>query len=139
MMNVKTCETCKKTTPSLDLWLREAKEDPSAAECGMFLFHNGVVRRTAKARVRFGDENAAPVREMDFSYDAGKVEAAKAAASAMPGIRYVRVWLNSGRLSIGDDIMLVLIGGDIRPHVVDALQALVGEIKNHCVIEREIN
>ena len=33
--------------------------------------------------------------------------------------------------------MLVLIGGDIRPHVVDALQFLVGEIKNHCVVEKE--
>ncbi len=128
-----------KEAPSLDLWLKEAKADPAAAECGMFLFHNGVVRRTAKAKVRFGDESAAPVREMEFSYDPEKVEAAKAAAAAMPGIRYVRVWLNTGRLSIGDDIMLVLIGGDIRPHVVDALQALVGEIKNHCVIEREIS
>ncbi len=33
--------------------------------------------------------------------------------------------------------MLVLIGGDIRPHVIDALQSLVGEIKNHCVTETE--
>ena len=32
---------------------------------------------------------------------------------------------------------LVLIGGDIRPHVVDALQALVGTIKNECVSEVE--
>ena len=30
-----------------------------------------------------------------------------------------------------------LIGGDIRPHVVDALQALVGTIKNECVSEVE--
>ncbi|MFR7669503.1 MAG: hypothetical protein ACLU0O_00745 [Collinsella sp.] len=37
----------------------------------------------------------------------------------------------------GDDIMLVLIGGDIRPHVVDALQSLVGTIKNECVSEVE--
>ena len=55
----------------------------------------------------------------------------------MPGIFYVRVWLNEGRLEIGDDIMLVLVGGDIRPRVIDALQALVGEIKNHCVVEKE--
>lgn len=35
--------------------------------------------------------------------------------------------------------MFVLIGGDIRPRVVDTLQALVGTIKNECVseIERE--
>ena len=34
--------------------------------------------------------------------------------------------------------LLVLAGGDIRPHVIDALQSLVGEIKQHCVVEKEI-
>lgn len=124
-------------TPSVDLWLREAKASPEAAECGMFLVHNGVVRRSAKAKVRFGAEDAAPVLGMFFTYDAEKVEAAKAMALAMPGIHYVRVWLAEGELSVGDNIMLVLVGGDIRPHVVDALQTLVGEIKTHCVTELE--
>jgi len=129
----------KKPVPSLDAWLKEAKREAGAAGCGMYLFHNGVVRETAKAAVREGAENTAPVRGMRFSYDADKVEAAKKAALAMPGIRYARVWLNSGELAVGDDIMLVLVGGDIRPHVIDALQALVGEIKQHCVTETEIS
>ena len=124
--------------PSLDAWLKEAKGDPSAAGCGMYLFHNGVVRQSAKAAVRFGEENTAPVKGMLFSYDAEKVERAKQTALAMPGIAYVRVWLNTGELKVGDDIMLVLVGGDIRPHVIDALQALVGEIKQHCVTETEV-
>ena len=127
-----------KTAPSVDAWLREAKQDPAAKDCGMFLVHNGTVRQTAKARVRQGDETAARVRGMRFSYDAEKVEAAVSAARTMPGIYYVRVWLNEGELDLGDDIMLVLLGGDIRPHVVDALQALVGAIKNECVREEEI-
>jgi molybdopterin synthase catalytic subunit len=75
---------------------------------------------------------------MRFSYDAEKVETARNAALAMPGIQYVRVWLNSGELKVGDDIMLVLVGGDIRPHVIDALQSLVGEIKQFCVTETEV-
>ena len=125
-------------TPSLDSWIKEAKSDPSAPKCGMYLFHNGVVRETAKAAVRFGEENAPAVRGMIFDYDAEKVEKAKKAALNMPGIGYVRVWLNRGELQVGDDIMLVLVGGDIRPHVIDGLQSLVGEIKNECVIEREI-
>lgn len=49
----------------------------------------------------------------------------------------MRVWLANGELVVGDDIMYVLIGGDIRPRVVDALQALVGAIKNECVTEIE--
>lgn len=128
----------KKTVPSMDEWMKEAKADVSAPECGMYLFHNGVVRKSAKAKVRQGDETASDVAGMEFDYDAGKVEAAVSKARRMPGIGYVRVWLNKGRLEVGDDIMLVLIGGDIRPHVIDALQALVGELKNHCVAEKEI-
>ncbi len=128
----------KKETPSVEQWLREAKQSPEAANCGMFLIHNGVVRVTAKAKVRFGEEESPAVRGMLFGYDPEKVARAIETARAMDGIGYVRVWLNEGELSVGDDIMLVLIGGDIRPHVVDALQALVGELKTNCVTEREI-
>ena len=124
--------------PSLDLWLREAREDPGAKDCGMFLFHNGVVHQSARAAVREGAADAPAVTGMRFSSDAEKVEVARARALTMPGIRYARVWLASGELKVGDDIMLVLVGGDIRPHVIDALQALVGEIKTRCVTETEI-
>lgn len=123
--------------PSLDQWIKEAKSDKDAAKCGMYLFHNGVVRETPKAKVRLGEETDKTVKELEFSYDETKVERAISETYKMPGIYYVKVWLNSGMLKVGDDIMLVLIGGDIRPHVIDALQSLVGTIKNECVIEKE--
>ena len=135
---VKPIDSESQPVPSLDIWLREAKREAGSCGCGMYLFHNGVVRESARAAVREGVKNTAPVRGMLFSYDAEKIEAAKAMTLAMPGVGYVRVWLNHGELCVGDDIMLVLVGGDIRPHVVDALQALVGEIKQHCVTETEI-
>lgn len=127
----------REKAPSMDAWLSEAKSDVSASECGMYLFHNGVVRETAKLTVRNGID-APKVKGMSFSYDINKVAAAKERAMSMPGIKYVRIWLNSGELDIGDDIMLVLIGGDIRPNVVNALQTLVGELKSKCVTEKEI-
>lgn len=127
--------------PSIDAWLREAKADPSAAQCGMYLAHNGVVRVTPKAEARGvatdGVQPGERVTGMVFGYDREKVEAALAAARELPGIYYVRAWLNEGELSVGDDIMLVLVGGDIRPHVIDALQQLVGTLKNECVSEVE--
>lgn len=128
-----------KTMPSIDAWLKEAKEHESAPRIGMYLTHNGVVRQSPRVLVRHGDKRAKPVTGMVFSYDRDKVDAAIAAAYEMEGIYYIRVWLNEGELELGDDIMLVLIGGDIRPHVVDALQYLVGRIKNECVSETEIN
>lgn len=128
----------KQEMPSLDQWLREAKAAPEAPLCGMYLAHNGTVRQTARAMVRSGAEDTAPVTGMRFRYDAEKVARAEEEARRLPGIHYVRLWLNQGELSLGDDIMLVLIGGDIRPRVIEALQTLVGTIKNECVVEQEL-
>lgn len=125
-------------SPSIDAWLAEAKAHESAPKIGMYLTHNGTVRQTAKAKVRYGQENTKEVTGMLFSYDADRVEAVIADTYALEGIYYIRVWLNEGTLKTGDDIMYVLIGGDIRPHVVDALQYLVGRIKNECVLETEL-
>ena len=128
----------KKESPAIDTWLKEAKQDESADKIGMYLVHNGVVRQSAKAKVRQGAENTKPVTGLLFSYNKEKVDAAIAEMYQMDGIYYIRVWLNEGQLTVGDDIMYVLVGGDIRPHVVDALQALVGKIKSECVVETEL-
>ena len=127
----------KKETPSVEQWLREAKTDSDAAKVGMYLVHNGVVRETPKAKVRQGIDDGSSVKGMEFSYDAVKVDQAIAETYKLAGIYYVKVWLNEGQLQVGNDIMLLLIGGDIRPHVVEALQFLVEKIKTECVVEIE--
>ncbi len=127
-----------KTPPSMDAWLKEAKAHESAPKIGMYLTHNGIVRQSAKAKVRYG-EDAKDVTGMVFSYDQAKVDAVLEDAKKLEGIYYIRVWLNEGELRVGDDIMYVLIGGDIRPRVVDALNYIVGRIKNECVVETELN
>ena len=126
-----------KPEPSMDQWLAEAKASENASKCGMFLTHNGVVRATAKAQVREGKDMPA-VKQVEFSYDAAGLEAAIAEALTWDGVYYVRVWLNEGALDVGDSIMYVLIGADIRPRCVDALQRLVGHIKNDLVVEKEV-
>ncbi len=124
--------------PSMDRWLSEAKTQAGADLCGMYLFHNGVVRRSARSKVRSGEADVPDVKKLFLTCDREKVEKAVEAAKGMPGIFYARVWINEGELTVGDDMMLVLVGGDIRPHVIDALQALVGQIKSECVTESEI-
>ena len=129
----------KLTPPSMDVWLAEAKAHESAPKIGMYLTHNGIVRQSTRAKVRLGTQDTKPVTGMYFSYDREKVDAVIADTYNLEGIYYIKVWLNEGELSVGDDIMYVLIGGDIRPHVVDALQYLVGRIKSECVTEEERN
>ncbi len=131
-------ESAKKPAPSLDAWLREAKAEQSAGRIGMYLLHNGVVRETPKAEVREGQEELPSVRGMAFSHDPAKVEAAVAETKALPGVSLARAWLNEGELKPGDDIMYVLVGGDIRPRVMEALNFLVGKLKSECVSEKEL-
>ena len=126
-----------KPEPSMDQWLAEAKASPNANLCGMFLTHNGVVRATAKAQVRQGEQKP-PIAQVDFSYDEAGLQAAIEDALTWDGVYYVKVWLNEGICNVGESLMYVLIGADIRPRCIDALQKLVGHIKNDLVVEREI-
>ncbi|MDO5563988.1 MAG: molybdenum cofactor biosynthesis protein MoaE [Eubacteriales bacterium] len=125
-------------SPSINEWYKEAKKDESSTKCGMYLLHNGVVRELSRKRVRENDLNSPLVKGMSFDFDNEKVDEAIKKTYLMDGIYYIKVWLNKGNLQLGDDIMYVLIGGDIRPHVIEALQSLVGEIKTKCVIEKEL-
>ena len=127
-----------KQEPSVDQWLVEAKASEAAAQCGMILTHNGEERITPKAQVRQGEEGLPEVVAVDFSYDAEGLAAAEKEALTWPGVYYVRTWLNEGRCEVGDSLMYVLIGADIRPRCIDALQKLVGHIKNDLVVEKEI-
>lgn len=132
--------------PDIAAWLAEAKQDPKAPYIGMYLTHNGIVRATPKKTVR-ADEFETPLSEeektqrviaVDFSYDKKGLEEALCEARTWEGVYYVRAWLNSGRVPVGSSLMYVLIGADIRPHAIDALNKLVGHIKNNLVTETEV-
>ena len=49
-----------------------------------------------------------------------------------------KVWINQGKLSIGDDIMFVLVAGRFRTDVLPVFQELIREIKNNVVTEKEM-
>jgi molybdopterin synthase catalytic subunit len=95
----------------------------------MYLAHNGVVRATAR--------DGSPVTGMHLTYDAARLQEVLAQVRAMPGVVAVRTWVNEGVLAVGDDIMLVLVAGDIRENVFAALQQLVRLIKTEVVKELE--
>jgi len=116
--------------PSVDEWLREVKNSPESPGIGMYLVHNGVVR----GHSRTGDA----VSALELEVDRRALDEAVSRALEHEGVIAVRVWVNEGHLGVGDDIMLVLVAGDIRDNVFPALQGLVGELKTRVVKEREI-
>lgn len=116
--------------PSVDVWLAEVKREPGAAESGMYLVHNGVVRSYSR--------DGRPVVGMELNVDRERLEEILSTAMLMEGVTFVRAWVNEGRLLVGDDIMYVLVGGDIRPNVFEALSAIVSMIKSEVVTETEL-
>ncbi|MBQ4335286.1 MAG: hypothetical protein IJC63_07940, partial [Myxococcaceae bacterium] len=65
-----------KQEPNINEWLREAKASEQAAQCGMILTHNGIVRATPKAQVREGAEGLGEIAQVEFSYDGEGLAAA---------------------------------------------------------------
>ena len=89
----------------------------------------GIVRGTSRS--------GEPVRGMTLRCDRDRLEEALAEAATWPGVVAVRGWVNGGDLRVGDDIMKVLVAGDIREHVFEALRHLVSLIKTDVVMESE--
>ena len=127
-----------KNKPSVEQLMAEAKKHESAAKCGMYLLHNGTVRESPKSKVREGADTDKKVKSLRFSYDDSILKEIISDGYKLEGIYYIKTWLNEGELEVGDDIMYVLVGGDIRPRVINALDYIVGRIKNECVEETEI-
>jgi molybdopterin synthase catalytic subunit len=115
--------------PDTDRWVAEVKAQPDAGRIGMILVHRGVVRGTSRS--------GEPVAGMDLAVDRDRLEEVLEQARTWDGVVAVRAWVSEGWLAVGDDIMTVLVAGDIREHVFGALQRLVGLIKTEVVTEAE--
>ncbi|MCU0579282.1 MAG: molybdenum cofactor biosynthesis protein MoaE [Desulfobacterota bacterium] len=113
-----------------DRWIAEVKKQADPEGLGMVLIHNGLVRATSK--------EGRPVRGMTLSYDTEKLERAVAEHRKREGITDIRVWINSGELQVGDDIMRLLVAGRFRTDVLPVFESLLTMIKREIVREQEI-
>jgi molybdopterin synthase catalytic subunit len=109
--------------------IERIKARPDAGGIGMILSHQGIVRGSSRA--------GEPVRGMRLHVDQRRFDEAMAEARTWPGVVAVDGWVNEGDLEVGDDIMKVIVAGDIRENVFGALQKLVGTIKKEVVTESE--
>lgn len=114
----------------MDQWIKEIKATCAPEKLGMILLHNGIVRATAK--------DGKTVLAMNLSYDKAKLEDAVREFKNKEGIADIKVWINEGRLQVGDDIMKVCVAGRFRTDVLPVFQELVAKIKNEIVREEEL-
>ena len=107
------------------------KQDPAFAEnVGMVLIHNGTVRGWSR-----GDHS--PVSWIEVVADEDKVEQIRGEIEQMEGIFRVVIEAHSGVMQPGDDLLFLIVAGDIRENVKPALALLLDRIKAEAISKQE--
>ena len=115
--------------------LQELKARPGFTDhVGMMLVHNGVVRGWSR-------KDHAPVSSITVSHDQAKMDAALTATPivllVLTGIFAIVAQANGGELQPGDDLLLLVVAGDIRENVKATFAELLDRIKSEAVIKQE--
>jgi molybdopterin synthase catalytic subunit len=102
--------------------IQKIKMHPDYPSVGMILCHNGVVRSTSR------DQRSVTGLEVSVDYD--KLDTLIKKSRHLPGIVDIQVKIfDNQRLSIGDDVMYLVVAGDIRENVIHALSTTLNAIK----------
>ena len=98
------------------------KKHPDYHKAGMILCHNGVVRSTSR--------NGREVSGLTISVDYNKLRHVIETYKQQPGIIEILVEIADNRnLSVGDDVMFLVVAGDIRENVITVLHDTLNAIK----------
>jgi molybdopterin synthase catalytic subunit len=98
------------------------KKHPDYHRAGMILCHNGVVRETSR--------DGRKVSGLTLSVDHEKLRQVIETYKKKPGIVEILVDIVENRnLAVGDDVMLLVIAGDIRENVITVLNDTLNAIK----------
>jgi molybdopterin synthase catalytic subunit len=108
------------------------KKEPGFADnVGMVLVHNGTVRSWSR-------RDKQHVAALEVTPDRALIASLVQEYSAKPGIFRIVVEAKSGRFQPGDDLLFIIVAGDIREHVKPVLAELLDRIKAEAVTKREI-
>ena len=109
--------------------IERIKSHPDYAKVGMILCHNGVVRGTSRDGKR--------VSGLTVSIDREALNAVVAEQRQRPGIVDILVEFREGRLRVGDDILFIVVAGDLRDHVIPVLEDTLNAIKKRVTLKTE--
>jgi len=111
--------------------LAELKQEPGFVDhVGMVLVHNGVVRGWSRS-------NHASVRSVRVRPDRERMQSICREIARRPGIFRVLAEANEGELQPGDDLLFLVVAGDLRENVKSAFADLLDRIKAEAVIKEE--
>lgn len=115
---------------SADRLLARMKKHPRFDQVGMILCHNGVVRGTSR--------DGRPVKGLKVAVDQDKLAQVLAENRQRPGIIDILVEINADcDLNVGDDVMYLVVAGDIRENVIAVLSDTLNAIKSSVTSKTE--
>ncbi len=112
--------------------LADLKKEPGFCEhVGMMLVHNGVVRGWS----RKDKQNVVAVRVRP---DHEKIHAICREMEQRPGIFRIIAHASEGELHPGDDLLFLVVAGDIRENVKSVFAELLDRVKAEAITKEEI-
>lgn len=106
------------------------KEEGFKENVGMMLIHNGVVRGTSR-------KDKSTVTSVKVTPDNDKIQAICKEMEQNEGIFRILAHANSGELFPGDDLLYLVVAGDIRENVKDTFAKLLDRVKSEAVVKQE--
>ena len=113
----------------LENLIERVKSRPDYPKVGMILCHNGVVRGTSR--------DGRHVSGLTLTVDLEALEAILAEQKKRPGIIDILVEIREGSLQVGDDVMFIVVAGDLRDHVIPVLEDTLNAIKKRVTRKTE--
>ncbi|NOQ45188.1 MAG: molybdenum cofactor biosynthesis protein [Desulfobulbaceae bacterium] len=112
--------------------IAKLKERPDFTEnVGMILIHNGTVRNWSR-------KDHQQVSALKTEVNQQLIEELRREYLQKPGIYEVIVEAHSGRFQPGDDLLFIIVAGDLRDHIKPVLAELLDRIKAEAITKREI-
>ncbi|HUV50546.1 MAG TPA: molybdenum cofactor biosynthesis protein MoaE [Anaerolineae bacterium] len=115
---------------NLNNLINAIKKHPDYSKTGMILCHNGVVRGTSR--------DGRQVSGLRIVVDREKLRNVITENKKRKGIIEILIEIAENKdLSVGDDVMFLVVAGDIRDTVIEVLKKTLDEIKTTVTTKTE--
>lgn len=113
-----------------NMLINKIKAHPDYHRVGMILTHHGVVRGFSR--------DGRPVSGVRLQVNRQHIDGLIESEKQNPGIVEILVEITENEeLSVGDDIMLIAVAGDIRDHVLSCMSRMIDSVKQTVTAKTE--
>ena len=110
--------------------IKKVKNHSQADKIGMITSHLGIVRGHSR--------DGRDVMAVEVTYDREQIDKIISEMKGKNGIIEILVQANEGKVELGDELLAVVVAGDLREHVFPVLVETVNRIKASACRKKEV-